>query len=117
MKIDAVPGRLNERWFRVLPGFEGRYYGQCSELCGERHAYMPITVDVVSPAKYEAWLTEQKIELGLLEATPAAVETPADITPVEAESVDAVEDSPADISIPETNNNAAPAAVQDEAAE
>jgi cytochrome c oxidase subunit 2 len=60
VKVDAVPGRLNERWFRVLPGFEGRYHGQCSELCGLRHAYMPITVDVVSKEEYQAWLATQK---------------------------------------------------------
>jgi cytochrome c oxidase subunit 2 len=60
VKVDAVPGRLNERWFRVLPGFEGRYYGQCSELCGQRHSAMPITVDVVSPEDYQAWLAKTK---------------------------------------------------------
>ncbi|MGE0667303.1 MAG: cytochrome c oxidase subunit II [Sphingomonadales bacterium] len=60
VKVDAVPGRLNERWFRVLPGFEGRYYGQCSELCGQRHSAMPITVDVVSPEEYQAWLATTK---------------------------------------------------------
>lgn len=56
IKVDAVPGRLNERWFRVKSGFEGRYYGQCSELCGARHAFMPITVDIVSKEDYRAWL-------------------------------------------------------------
>ncbi|MEN3974224.1 cytochrome c oxidase subunit II [Emcibacter sp. SYSU 3D8] len=60
VKVDAVPGRLNERWFRVLPGFEGRYYGQCSELCGQRHSAMPITVDVVSDEEYQAWLATTK---------------------------------------------------------
>jgi len=60
VKVDAVPGRLNERWFRVLPGFEGRYYGQCSELCGQRHSAMPITVDVVSNEDYQAWLATTK---------------------------------------------------------
>lgn len=60
VKVDAVPGRLNERWFRVLPGFEGRYYGQCSELCGSRHSAMPITVDVVSSEEYQAWLATTK---------------------------------------------------------
>lgn len=64
VKIDAIPGRLNERWFRVLPGYEGRYYGQCSELCGARHAYMPITVDIVSREEYEAWLEQAKQEFG-----------------------------------------------------
>ena len=56
VKVDAIPGRLNERWFRVKPGFEGRYYGQCSELCGPDHAYMPIMVDIVSKEEYAAWI-------------------------------------------------------------
>lgn len=64
VKIDAIPGRLNERWFRVKKGFEGRYYGQCSELCGARHAYMPITVDIVSKQAYRAWLQEAKQQYG-----------------------------------------------------
>ena len=53
MKIDAVPGRLNEDWFHAT--VEGVYYGQCSELCGKDHAYMPIEVHVVSQADYDAW--------------------------------------------------------------
>ncbi len=53
-KIDAVPGKLNETWFKVdRPGV---YFGQCSELCGARHAYMPIAVEVVPPAQYAAWV-------------------------------------------------------------
>lgn len=56
-KIDAVPGRLNETWFKVdRPGV---YYGQCSELCGARHAYMPIAVEVVPPAQFAAWVASQ----------------------------------------------------------
>ena len=58
IKIDAVPGRLNETWFKA--DREGVYYGQCSELCGARHAYMPITVRVVSEAQYASWLAEAK---------------------------------------------------------
>lgn len=54
VKQDAVPGRLAELWF--TPQKEGVYYGQCSELCGIAHAYMPITVKVVSEEAYEAWL-------------------------------------------------------------
>ncbi|MBW4983764.1 cytochrome c oxidase subunit II [Mameliella sp. CS4] len=54
VKQDAVPGRLAELWF--TPEKEGVYYGQCSELCGIAHAYMPITVKVVSEEAYEAWL-------------------------------------------------------------
>lgn len=58
LKMDAVPGRLNETWFKAER--EGTYHGQCSELCGQRHAYMPITIRVVSEADYAAWLTEAK---------------------------------------------------------
>ena len=56
VKQDAVPGRLAELWFEVEPGNEGIYFGQCSELCGKDHAYMPITVKAVTEAEYEAWL-------------------------------------------------------------
>jgi cytochrome c oxidase subunit 2 len=53
IKIDAVPGRLNETWFRVdRPGV---YYGQCSQLCGKDHAFMPIAVRVVTKEQYDAW--------------------------------------------------------------
>ena len=58
VKQDAVPGRLAELHF--TPEREGVYYGQCSELCGIAHAYMPITVKVVSPEAYEAWLAASK---------------------------------------------------------
>ncbi|MBK5927480.1 cytochrome c oxidase subunit II [Rhodobaculum claviforme] len=54
VKQDGIPGRLAELWFRAEQ--EGVYFGQCSELCGVNHAYMPITVKVVSEAEYEAWL-------------------------------------------------------------
>jgi cytochrome c oxidase subunit 2 len=53
IKMDAVPGRLNETWF--LARREGLYYGQCSELCGKDHAYMPIAVRVVSRAEFDEW--------------------------------------------------------------
>ena len=55
--IDAVPGRLNETWFRA--DREGLYFGQCSELCGKDHAYMPITVHVVSEQEYADWIESQ----------------------------------------------------------
>lgn len=54
VKQDAVPGRLAELWFKAEK--EGIYFGQCSELCGKDHAYMPITVKVVSQEAYDAWL-------------------------------------------------------------
>ncbi|MEM6888705.1 MAG: cytochrome c oxidase subunit II [Pseudomonadota bacterium] len=60
VKQDAVPGRLAELWFKAEQ--EGIYFGQCSELCGLNHAYMPITVKVVSEAEYEAWLEEAREE-------------------------------------------------------
>lgn len=60
VKRDAVPGRINETWFKAEK--EGVYYGQCSELCGSRHAFMPITVRVVSDKQYNEWLKEAKIK-------------------------------------------------------
>ncbi len=57
VKMDAVPGRLNETWFKVdRPGL---YYGQCYELCGARHAYMPIAVEVLPPAQFAAWVASK----------------------------------------------------------
>ena len=53
IKLDAVPGRLNQTWFRA--DREGIYYGQCSELCGRDHAFMPIAVRVVAPEAFAAW--------------------------------------------------------------
>lgn len=58
VKQDAVPGRLAEMWFKVDEGMEGVYFGQCSELCGLSHAYMPITVKAVTQAEYDAWVSE-----------------------------------------------------------
>ncbi len=62
VKQDAVPGRLAEMWFRVDEGEEGIYFGQCSELCGKDHAYMPITVKAVTQDEYERWLESAKQE-------------------------------------------------------
>jgi cytochrome c oxidase subunit 2 len=58
VKIDAVPGKLNETWFNARK--EGLYYGQCSELCGKDHAFMPIAVRVVSQEQYAAWMAAFK---------------------------------------------------------
>lgn len=63
VKLDAVPGRLNETWFHAEK--EGLFYGQCSELCGKDHAFMPIAVRVVSKIDYEAWVATAKADLGL----------------------------------------------------
>ena len=58
VKRDAVPGRINETWFKA--DRTGTFYGQCSELCGIKHAFMPITVNVVSQEEYVKWLKEAK---------------------------------------------------------
>ena len=58
VRIDAVPGRLNETWFKAEK--EGVYYGQCSKICGKDHAFMPIAFRVVSEQQYAAWLVEAK---------------------------------------------------------
>jgi cytochrome c oxidase subunit 2 len=57
-KIDAVPGRINETWFRAEE--PGTYYGQCSELCGKDHAYMPIVVEVVTQDEFQNWVATQQ---------------------------------------------------------
>lgn len=57
VKIDTVPGRVNETWFRATE--TGTYFGQCSELCGKDHSYMPIVVEVVEQEEYDAWVADQ----------------------------------------------------------
>ena len=69
VKQDAVPGRLAELWFAAEK--EGVYFGQCSELCGQAHAYMPITVKVVNQEQYDAWLSSTIEELA---GVPASVQ-------------------------------------------
>lgn len=61
VKVDAVPGRINETWFKAEK--EGLYYGQCSELCGKDHAFMPIAIRVVSQQQYDSWLEAAKSDL------------------------------------------------------
>ncbi len=74
VKVDAVPGRINETWFKATR--EGLYYGQCSELCGKDHAFMPIGVRVVSRQQYDTWLAAAQSDLpGANRALMAAVET------------------------------------------
>ena len=60
VKRDAVPGRINETWFKAEK--VGTYYGQCSELCGIKHAFMPIEVRVVTEEEYQEWLLEAKVK-------------------------------------------------------
>ncbi len=81
-KIDANPGQLNETWVKVdRPGV---YFGQCSELCGARHGYMPIAIDVVSPEKFAAWVASKGGTMpGATPAQAPTGETPA-VTPAVA---------------------------------
>ncbi len=72
VKMDAVPGRVNETWFKAER--EGVYFGQCSELCGTRHAFMPIAVEVVSRERFDRWVRARQAEAGI---DPAAVEQAA----------------------------------------
>ena len=74
IKIDAIPGRLNETWFKATR--EGWYYGQCSELCGKDHAFMPIAVHVVSDPEFAAWVEQAKKKF-------AAVPKPTNVAAVQ----------------------------------
>ena len=75
VKMDAVPGRINETWFKVdRPGV---YFGQCSELCGTKHGFMPIAVEVVSKERFAAWVAMKQKENGISpNAAPAARPVP-----------------------------------------
>ena len=82
IKIDAIPGRLNETWFRVdKPGV---YYGQCSELCGRDHAFMPIAVEAVSQDKFDAWAKTAVNDLDAANKQLAAAITKSSATEVAA---------------------------------
>ena len=70
VKRDAVPGRINESWIRIER--EGLYYGQCSELCGTNHAFMPITVEAVSKERFQQWVTEAQATYAKVNGSPAA---------------------------------------------
>ena len=68
VKVDAVPGRLNELWLHINE--PGLYYGQCSELCGVNHAFMPITIEAVTPEEYEAWVADAQTRFAKADAAP-----------------------------------------------
>lgn len=122
LKLDTVPGRINENWVRITK--PGKYYGQCSELCGVRHAFMPITVHAVSKEEFAAWVEKAKTEFA--DAAPEApVKTarvsavPQNIGPVKivdvktpvftpaAEFTPAQAFRPAALTVPATDRNAA----------
>ena len=71
VKTDAVPGFLRDTWFRAEK--EGTYRGQCSELCGKDHGFMPVVVEVVSAEKYATWVAQQKAAMAAVTDDPAKV--------------------------------------------
>ena len=68
VRLDAVPGRINETWVEITE--EGTFYGQCSELCGTGHSYMPIMIKAVSKAEFEEWVEQAKEEFAGLDSPP-----------------------------------------------
>ena len=107
LKTDAIPGRVNETWFTAEK--EGVYYGQCSELCGVDHAYMPIEIRVVSQAEFDAWVASKGGNpAGLAASTEAEATAPAvDQTATDAAATEGATEDAAVSPPPET---AAPAA-------
>lgn len=85
VKMDAVPGKINETWFR--PEQTGIFYGQCSELCGTKHGFMPIAVEVVEQAQYDQWVAARQADAGIDPADLIEEETAA-AGPVAAEDGD-----------------------------
>ncbi len=71
VKMDSVPGRVNETWFQI--NREGMYYGQCSELCGTLHGFMPIMIEAVSQEDFDAWVVEAQEEYAAANEAPTAV--------------------------------------------
>jgi cytochrome c oxidase subunit 2 len=80
IKIDAVPGRLNQTWFKA--NRTGMFYGQCSQLCGVDHAFMPIAIKVVSQSDFDAWVASKAPK-----TPPPAAAAPAAATPAAAPAV------------------------------
>jgi len=72
VKIDAIPGRLNETWFKATK--TGTFYGQCSELCGVRHAFMPLAIKVVSEEEFKQWVVKAKKEFASLPVDPKNID-------------------------------------------
>lgn len=82
VKEDAIQGRVNETWFNVdTPGV---YYGQCSELCGVNHAYMPVEIRAVSRAEFDAWISQRGGSFAAAEPAPTGAPAEGDATPTPA---------------------------------
>lgn len=102
-KKDAIPGFINELWFKVPEGNEGVYRGQCTELCGRDHGFMPIVVEAVSQEEYDAWVAEQRELAGLGPKAGTSLEEMAaetgDATAAEATAAAGTETAPAEWSM------------------
>ena len=97
--MDAVPGRLNETWFKIdKPGV---YFGQCSELCGARHAFMPIAVEVVPRAQFAQWVAFKGGTLKGAKTADSTAGSPA------TEGTSAARPVPADAAVPGTTGKPA----------
>ena len=93
LKIDAIPGRLNETWFKAEK--VGTYYGQCSELCGINHAFMPIEIKVVSQPEFDAWVATKAPPPAPAAPAPAAAVPAAPATAAPAPTTPAAAPAPA----------------------
>ncbi len=81
IQTTTIPGRINQTWFKAER--EGIYYGECNELCGVNHSFMPIEIDVVSPAKYQAWLDGHAKKAPAADASPAPAALPGQSPPAQ----------------------------------
>lgn len=114
LKTDAIPGRVNETWFRA--DRTGVFYGQCSELCGTDHAFMPIQINVVTQAEFEAWVGSKGGSMAPRTPEQAPGGTAAQIAagttgaPTLADGASPVADAPAQPAAPATAPAVAPAA-------
>jgi cytochrome c oxidase subunit II len=85
LKRSAVPGFINELWFKVDPGKEGIYRGQCAALCGRDHGFMPVVVDVRTPDDFKKWVEEQKAQIK--QAAAPATDAPGVEAPRSAQAL------------------------------
>jgi len=87
VQMDAVPGRINETWFKATT--PGVYFGQCYQLCGTRHAFMPIAIEVVSKERFAAWIAAKQSENGIVPKAVATAAAETATTPVSADPANA----------------------------
>jgi cytochrome c oxidase subunit 2 len=79
LKVDAIPGKINESWIYVPEEYAGEiFYGQCSELCGTGHAYMPIAIEMVSKERFEQWLAKAKKQFARIEEPIHVAQVPSE---------------------------------------